>query len=188
MQIFSHRDEQCKILCTIQYEGSNNGSTENAYSLLKNFIRDEYSAHYLVDDLPVAAAGITQDASVLYGKGIPIGGYDPENQKFFLYNHIRFHIYYNEDSSFSGRRVVKVEAIPFSVQQSSEINKDCPRLVPGRAITSPMYLEGMVPTSFIIRLASLDFLHLTLISLQQLHAMLDMHMSSSQSIALTNLS
>jgi transmembrane 9 superfamily protein 2/4 len=77
--------------------------------------------------LPAAASGLLEDGSVLYARGIPIGGKEKDTGNYFVYNHAKMTVKYHEDPAYEGARVVGFEVWPLSVQQEKDIDPKCDR-------------------------------------------------------------
>eukprot|EP00051_Salpingoeca_urceolata_P028055 m.484708 g.484708 ORF g.484708 m.484708 type:complete len:633 (-) comp23517_c0_seq1:152-2050(-) len=76
----------CRVLCV--------GETSTAITYKKRqlvkfdrFIRNNYRAHWLLDNLP-AATKLTFDGKPKYIKGFPVGTVDPETKQTRLFNHV----------------------------------------------------------------------------------------------------
>ena len=82
---------------------------------------------WLVDNLPAAATGLLEDGSVLYARGMPVGGVELDTGDVFVYNHHKLTIKVHEDPSgaYTGLRVVGFEVYPVSVSQSAAVAKEC---------------------------------------------------------------
>ena len=88
-------------------------------------IDEDYNVNWMVDNLPAAATGLLEDGSVLYARGIPIGGVERDTGHYFLYNHHKLSIAVHEDPSYEGFRVVGFEVFPLSVSQSKGVHQEC---------------------------------------------------------------
>lgn len=78
-----------------------------------------------MDNLPAAATGLLEDGSVLYARGIPIGGKEKDTGNYFVYNHAKMTVHYHEDPAYEGARVVGFEVWPLSVQQDAAVDPKC---------------------------------------------------------------
>lgn len=107
-----HINETCKVLCTLPY-------APRAVSRMVDRIREDFNHNWIVDNLPAAATGITYDGSVLYSRGIPLGGTEVDTKRVFVYNHFRLNVqYHSGEPDYSGARIVKFQVHPMSVQQT----------------------------------------------------------------------
>eukprot|EP00286_Rhodomonas_abbreviata_P012809 CAMPEP_0181327422 /NCGR_PEP_ID=MMETSP1101-20121128/22094_1 /TAXON_ID=46948 /ORGANISM="Rhodomonas abbreviata, Strain Caron Lab Isolate" /LENGTH=686 /DNA_ID=CAMNT_0023436083 /DNA_START=12 /DNA_END=2072 /DNA_ORIENTATION=+ len=129
-------NQNCKILCRKKYTQQE----IEAYALM---IEEDYRAHFLLDNLPIAMSVFheNEDGSTVkaYETGYPLGhvtragamesfdpemdqGEDPElwgaTGQIVLFNHLRFTILYHEDPSRHGMRIVGFEVEPYSVEHS----------------------------------------------------------------------
>uniref|UniRef100_A0A7R9YFF3 Transmembrane 9 superfamily member n=1 Tax=Pinguiococcus pyrenoidosus TaxID=172671 RepID=A0A7R9YFF3_9STRA len=105
-------DAQCKKLCTMDYD-------EADAKKFRDIIDNEYLAHWLVDDLPVAYRMDTKGGEYSFlVRGFPIGFVTPtEHEIHYLYNHHIITVNYHEDPEhFEGARVVGVEVDVRSVK------------------------------------------------------------------------
>lgn len=67
----------------------------------------------MLDTLPAAVKGVTLDGSVMYSRGMPIGG-----GAFYLFNHVTMTVQYHTSKEFKGGRIVGFYVQPVSVQHS----------------------------------------------------------------------
>lgn len=83
----------------------------------KRMIDHEYQVNWLVDNLPAAMRYFRrQDNSYSYMNGFPVGV--KRNGRYFVHNHIRIGLEYNQDpAEFAGYRVVGFEVYPQSLLQ-----------------------------------------------------------------------
>jgi transmembrane 9 superfamily member 2/4 len=120
-------NETCRVLCTrgAADDKANPALTAEDLSLFVKRITEEYYVNWMADELPVAATGLLEDGSVLYARGIPVGGIERDTGDYFIYNHHKFTVMYHEEESYEGARVVGVEVYPMSVRQTDGISKQC---------------------------------------------------------------
>ena len=94
-----NENKYCKNIC-------NNGFKEDTINSIKKLIKREYYANWYIDNLPAGLLiydSINKKYNVDYFKGIPLGFFDKTNNKFYIYNHLQFHILINkiEDNKFN---------------------------------------------------------------------------------------
>lgn len=118
-------NQSCKVLCSKGTDQSEPALTRADVDLFVSRIKDDYNINWMVDNLPAAAAGLLEGGSVLYARGIPVGGVERNTGEYFVYNHHKLLIKYHEDPSYEGARVVGFEVYPMSVKQTTDISKDC---------------------------------------------------------------
>jgi len=106
----------CKILCEV-----NMG--EKKLKWMRRLIQRHYRVHLTFDQLPVLMRSRKLNYAV---RGYPIGfvsaaGDEDGKQDFFLYNHLKFTIFYQEDSgSFDGVRITGFDVHPVSKLHSKD--------------------------------------------------------------------
>lgn len=117
----------CRVLCTrgAADDKANAALTQADLALFVKRISEDYNVNWMVDNLPVAATGLLDDGSVLYARGIPVGGVERDTGDFFIYNHHKFTIKYHEEESYEGARIVGAEVFPMSVRQADTISSNC---------------------------------------------------------------
>ena len=103
----------CQVLCYNQFD-------EESLNLVKTLIKRNYFINWYLDKLP--AGLITYDkqnkmTSIDYFQGIPLGYM--ENDNFFIYNHLQFHILINEinDKKFN---IVGFNILPISINHEGD--------------------------------------------------------------------
>jgi hypothetical protein len=87
-EIQALEDKGCTTLCQVHVDHSQ-------LKFLQKLIRDRYRIHFTLDSLPVVMRS-SQDNYVV--RGFPVGFIDESgagDDAFYLYNHLRFTIYYN---------------------------------------------------------------------------------------------
>lgn len=124
-ELESKTNQTCKILCTKGSDWGEPALTSGDRDLLTKRIDEDYNLNWMVDNLPAAATGLLEDGSVLYARGIPVGGVERNTGAHFLYNHHKLTIYYHEDPSYVGARVVGFEVYPMSIRQTDAISTQC---------------------------------------------------------------
>mmetsp|Transcript_10256 Transcript_10256/g.15745 ORF Transcript_10256/g.15745 Transcript_10256/m.15745 type:complete len:702 (+) Transcript_10256:83-2188(+) len=104
----------CKVLCDV-----NMG--EKKLKWMRKLIQRQYRVHLTFDQLPVLMRSRKLNYAV---RGYPIGfvssaGSQEGKTEFFLYNHLKFTIFYQEDSaSFEGIRITGFDVHPVSKQHT----------------------------------------------------------------------
>ena len=89
-QAFTNMDKYCQILC-------NNKFDEKTVKLYKTLIKRRYFSSWVVDKLPAGRIVYnleTKQTSLKYFNGIPLGFFIED--KFYIYNHLQFHILLNK--------------------------------------------------------------------------------------------
>ncbi|CAB3408173.1 unnamed protein product [Caenorhabditis bovis] len=102
---YMKKNEKCHAIC------ENNVKREDV-ALLKERIKQEYNAHLLIDNLPVATEFIKSNGDVEYDQGYRLGW--EKDGKVYLNNHLHFTIKYHEHSEGKFRVVgfkVRAESI-----------------------------------------------------------------------------
>eukprot|EP00638_Chattonella_subsalsa_P009988 CAMPEP_0117734080 /NCGR_PEP_ID=MMETSP0947-20121206/455_1 /TAXON_ID=44440 /ORGANISM="Chattonella subsalsa, Strain CCMP2191" /LENGTH=314 /DNA_ID=CAMNT_0005548779 /DNA_START=115 /DNA_END=1057 /DNA_ORIENTATION=+ len=105
--------EGCRVLCQKMY------SNKEA-KLLRSLIRNEYRGHLLVENLPAA---VYEKNYAYVTRGYPVGFISETiRRSHFLYNHLRFILYYNEERGENGQghdpRIVGFQVIPMSLHHT----------------------------------------------------------------------
>ena len=120
-------NETCRVLCTrgAADDKANPSLTASDVDLFIKRINDDYNVNWIVDNLPVAATGLMNDGSVLYARGIPVGGIEDDTGDYYIFNHHQFTIMYHEEESYEGARIVGVEVHPMSIRQTGKISAEC---------------------------------------------------------------
>ena len=88
---------------------------------LKRLIDKQYRVHFTLDSLPIVVRSKSHNYAL---RGFPVGfkdvGTDGSDQ-YFIYNHLRFIIYYNDNSEGDNTlHVTGFDVVPVSVQQDME--------------------------------------------------------------------
>ncbi|EKX53685.1 hypothetical protein GUITHDRAFT_156950 [Guillardia theta CCMP2712] len=111
-------NQNCKILCHKEY-------TQEEVQEFALMIEEEYRAHFLLDNLPVAMTVFHENGPELtYETGYPIATkHSSESRKnskpqIALFNHLRFTILYHEDPKKHAQRIVGFEVEPLSVKHT----------------------------------------------------------------------
>ena len=107
----------CENMCINEFSEKNINS-------IKKLIKREYYTNWYIDNLP---AGLlvydpgTKKYNVDYFKGIPLGFFDKNNNKFYIYNHLQFHVLINkiENNKYN---IVGFNILPLSIDYNSNNN------------------------------------------------------------------
>ncbi|CAE7861385.1 TMN7 [Symbiodinium sp. KB8] len=137
-----NENETCNIVCELTYE-------KDQIRQFAEAIDDHYNINWIVDNMPAAASGLTEDGTLIYAKGFPVGSKDASGHRY-LYNHVRIRILIHSSPDYKGHRIVGFEVNPISVrhQWSTEGSKrtldtcDSKTGVLPRAKFPPMYITG----------------------------------------------
>mmetsp|Transcript_17812 Transcript_17812/g.55831 ORF Transcript_17812/g.55831 Transcript_17812/m.55831 type:complete len:648 (-) Transcript_17812:358-2301(-) len=107
--LFMRVDEYCKVLC------QNKLTPANAQQF-KHSIDKAYHHNWIVDNIPAASVIDTEQyVTTSYSRGFPVGYYEAELGKHYLYNHASIVIEYHEAVE-DGNRIVGFYVEPFSIQ------------------------------------------------------------------------
>lgn len=110
-------NQTCQMLCPPR------ALTSGEVAAFKEKVQLEYNVHWMVDELPAAAVGLTEDGSTIYARGFPVGEALVDTGDIFLFNHARMVIKYHESpDEYSGARVVGFEVEPMSVLHRLDAN------------------------------------------------------------------
>ena len=109
-------DKYCQILC-------NNNFSAKSISLIKKLVYRKYRTNWIVDKLPAGLITYnkeTKKSNLEFFKGIPLGFVNDDT--FYIYNHLQFHILLNEidDKQFN---VVGFNIMPMSIKHDKKIPK-----------------------------------------------------------------
>ena len=115
-----NENKYCKNIC-------NNRFKEDTINSIKKLIKREYYANWYIDNLPAGLLiydSINKKYNVDYFKGIPLGFFDKTNNKFYIYNHLQFHILINkiEDNKFN---IVGFNILPLSIKYTINHENYC---------------------------------------------------------------
>ena len=102
----------------------------NKIKFLRKLIDKQYRVHLTLDSLPIIVRSKTHNHAL---RGFPLGFYDPKGEKYYIYNHLRFVIYYNDASGDNdavagentnsatrpGVQITGFDVVPVSNQQSN---------------------------------------------------------------------
>ena len=107
-----NKDMLCVILCYNKF-------TEKDVSFYQKLIRRKYFGNWMVDKLPAGTLfynSETKQTIIKYFEGIPIGFI--ENNQYYIYNHLQFHILLNkiDEDSYN---VVGFNILPISIQHDN---------------------------------------------------------------------
>ena len=103
----------CEILCYNQFD-------KDSLNLIKNLINKNYFTNWYLDKLPAGLINYDKEKSATtidYFKGIPIGF--TENNEYFIYNHLQFHILINEIET-KKYNIVGFQILPLSIKHDEE--------------------------------------------------------------------
>jgi len=106
----------CEVLCYNQFD-------QESLNLIKTLIKRNYFINWYMDKLPAGLITYNKDknsASVDYFQGIPLGYI--ENEQFYIYNHLQFHILINEINN-KKYNIVGFNILPMSLNHDGEIEK-----------------------------------------------------------------
>ena len=110
----------CESICSNKFK-------ENTINSIKKLIKREYYSNWYIDNLP---AGLliynpkTKKYDVDYFKGIPLGFLDKTNNKYYIYNHLQFHILINKIKK-DKYNIVGFNILPLSIEYNSNDDKEC---------------------------------------------------------------
>ena len=116
---FANIDENkfCEEICSNEFK-------ERTINSIKKLIKREYYSNWYIDNLP---AGLLlynnkkKKCVVDYFKGIPLGYFDKADNKYYIYNHLQFHILINKIKN-DKYNIVGFNILPISIDYNS-INK-----------------------------------------------------------------
>jgi len=147
-QIYAGKDEACKVLCVDDL------LEKKDIQFFSDRIAEEYSVHWIVDNLPSATRRTLKDASgntqIIYENGFALGesGKSIEGGVAginYINNHVNIRLLYHMAESFVGRRIVGFEVEPESVAHSLDFDvKDIfavPSTCARRRETPPMAVD-----------------------------------------------
>ena len=113
-------NKTCERIC------SNSFSNESVNSL-KKLIKREYYTNWYIDNLPagfISYDSLNNKYSINYYKGIPLGYFNKTNKKYYIYNHLRFHILINKISD-NNYNIVGFNILPLSINYFNDNDKIC---------------------------------------------------------------
>ena len=113
-------NKTCERIC------SNSFSNESVNSL-KKLIKREYSTNWYIDNLPagfISYDSLNNKFSINYYQGIPLGYFNKTNKKYYIYNHLRFHILINKISD-NNYNIVGFNILPLSINYFNDNDKMC---------------------------------------------------------------
>lgn len=110
------RNTTCTVLC------SSDIKEKKQMKFLRMLIEKQYRVHFTLDSLPIVIRSKSHNYAM---RGFPIGFIDKEDEAhpYYLYNHLKFVIYYNDDE---GRltpdgpsvQITGFDAVPVSIQHT----------------------------------------------------------------------
>ncbi|KAI5070386.1 hypothetical protein GOP47_0014729 [Adiantum capillus-veneris] len=145
--LFHMRDDKlCLVACKIDKLDS--ATAKN----IREKIDEEYRVNMILDNLPVAMSTVGPDGTVtkFYEHGFPVGSKeivaDRDEQKYVIFNHLAFTVFYHKDGESKASRVVGFEVTPYSVKHEYEkpFNEDKPNLFTCNANTKHL-VDGSQP-------------------------------------------
>ena len=113
-------NKTCERIC------SNSFSHESINSL-KKLIKREYYTNWYIDNLPagfISYDSLNNKYSINYYQGIPLGYFNKTNKKYYIYNHLRFHILINKISD-NNYNIVGFNILPLSINYFNDNDKIC---------------------------------------------------------------
>ena len=113
-------NKTCERIC------SNSFSHESVNSL-KKLIKREYYTNWYIDNLPagfISYDSLNNKYSINYYQGIPLGYFNKTNKKYYIYNHLRFHILINKISD-NNYNIVGFNILPLSINYFNDNDKIC---------------------------------------------------------------
>lgn len=117
--IYLRKDIRCNILCNVDFD-------EKKIHRLIRLIQRQYNVHLSLDGLPVYMKDSEYGVAV---RGYPLGSklVDITGVTYYIHNHLRFVIGYNDKDSNNGIRIVDFRVKPVSIahETSSEIPETC---------------------------------------------------------------
>ena len=106
-------DSLCEVLCYNQFD-------KDSLNLIRALIKSNYFINWFIDKLPAGLINYNLEShstSVDYFKGIPLGYI--ENEKFYIYNHLQFHILINEINN-KKFNIVGFNILPMSLNHNQD--------------------------------------------------------------------
>lgn len=116
-------NKSCEVIC------SNTFSEDNVNSL-KKLIKREYNSNWYIDNLPAGLLSydlVKKEKNIDYFQGIPLGYFNISDKKYYIYNHLRFHILLNQIEN-EKYNIVGFNIYPISINYSIDNNKICGNL------------------------------------------------------------
>lgn len=106
-------NQNCKLLCKQELKQADKDQ-------FRARIDDEYMVNMIVDNLPAATKYIRRSDGndYMYMNGFPIGV--QKNNKYYIYNHLKFLLKYHSSDDFDGHRIVGFEVEPHSIVQATQ--------------------------------------------------------------------
>ena len=110
-------DSFCEILCYNQFD-------QDSLNLIQNLIKKNYFINWYLDKLPAGLINYDKERNIPivdFFKGIPLGYI--ENDQYYIYNHLQFHILINEidPKKFN---IVGFQILPLSIKHNED-NATC---------------------------------------------------------------
>ena len=113
-----NQNKYCENICFNEFNKYNVNS-------MKKLIKREYYSNWYIDNLPAGLLIFDPDKKDFkydYFKGIPLGFMDNINHKYYIYNHLQFHILLNkiENDKYD---IVGFNILPLSIDYSNDDGK-----------------------------------------------------------------
>jgi len=113
-----NHNKYCESICFNEFNKYNINS-------IKKLIKREYYSNWYIDNLPAGLLTFDQNKKEFkydYFRGIPLGYIDNFDHKYYIYNHLQFHILLNkiENDKYD---IVGFNILPFSIDYSNDDGK-----------------------------------------------------------------
>ena len=106
-------DSLCEILCYNQFD-------QESINLIQSLIKKDYFINWYLDKLPAGLISYNIQSNITsidFFKGIPLGYI--ENDQYYIYNHLQFHILINEVDK-KKYNIVGFQILPMSIKHDGE--------------------------------------------------------------------
>ena len=103
----------CGVLCYNQFD-------QESLNLIQSLIKRNYFINWYLDKLPAGLLSYNKEKNAMnvdYFKGIPLGYI--ENEQYYIYNHLQFHILINEINK-KKYNIVGFQILPLSIKHNGE--------------------------------------------------------------------
>ena len=111
-------NKYCENICFNEFNKYNINS-------MKKLIKRDYYSNWYIDNLPAGLLIFDKDKKEFkydYFKGIPLGFIDSINHKYYIYNHLQFHILLNKIGN-EKYDIVGFNILPLSIDYSNDDGK-----------------------------------------------------------------
>ncbi|KAL2480171.1 Transmembrane 9 superfamily member 7 [Abeliophyllum distichum] len=142
---FHMREQQsCKVACRVKIDSV---SAKN----FKEKIDDDYRVNLILDNLPVAVLWLSRDEKpAVYEHGFRVGFKAKfsgmKDQRYFIFNHLKFKVKYHQDPDTDTALVVGFEVTPLSIQHKyTTWDDDNTQLTTCKHGTKTVLQPGIVP-------------------------------------------